>query len=230
MTTFTPAIDTALNSSIIRDAEFVRLTITDPLSSTATVYSISTSFQDETITDNTGVSSVATGTFSALGGLVSISGHQRDLSATSFDTQITLVGIDPNAIKQVLEIGYNPISMTYHSGIKGALIQIWRGFYSDTYSLIDTPQLRYTGIVTSYHITEDRVEENDTFTLSLNCSSYKTVLENRVAGRHTTGVSWNGNVKPDYDINGIPTNPAYDTSMDRVQAIHNQTFNFGLPL
>jgi hypothetical protein len=82
--------------------------------------------------------------------------------------------------------------------------------------------LRYTGIVTSYHINEDRQDEIDTFTLTLQCSSYKTVLENRTAGRHTNGASWNKNI--------TPSDPAYDTSMDRIQAIHNTTFNFGLPL
>jgi hypothetical protein len=230
MAIFTPAIDAALASPSIKDAEFVRLSITNPLSSTATVYSFSTSFQNETITDQNGVSSISSGTFTALGGLLGISGHQRDLSVTSFDTQVTLTGIDPNQIRLVLEIGYNPATGTYHSGIKGSKIQIWRGFYDGNYHLIDTPQLRYTGIVTSYHIQEDRVEDKDIFTLSLNCSSFKTVLENRFAGRHTNGISWNQGVNPQYDVNGVPTNPDYDTGMDRVQAIHDQTFNFGIPI
>jgi len=227
--TFTYNIDRELNSNTIRDAEFVRLTITDPQNISTSTYSFSTSFQNETITDQNGVSSVATGTYTALGGLVSISGHQRDLSATSYDTQITLVGIDPNKIRLVLEVGSNPDG-SYHSGIKGAKIQIWRGFYDSSYRLIDTPQLRYTGIVTSYHITEDRVNRDDTFALTLQCSSYKTVLENRFAGRHTNGTSWNKNINPQYDENDVPQNPLYDTGMDRVQAIHDTTFNFGLPL
>jgi hypothetical protein len=230
MTTFTPAIDTALASPRIIDAEFIRLSITDPQSSTATVYSLSTSFQNETITDQDGVSSIATGTYTALGGLVSISGHQRDISATSYDTLITLVGIDPNKISQVLEIGYNPQTHSYHAGIKGAKIQFWRGFYDNNYHLIDSPQLRYTGIVTSYVINEDRMDDHDTFILQLHCSSFKTVLENRIVGRHTNGTSWNKGVNPQYDVNGVPQNPLWDTSMDRIQAIHNTTFNFGQKL
>jgi len=245
MSDFTPAINTALNSSYIRDAEFIRLTITNPsyvntatmtlTTGTSTVYSMSTSFQDEIITDLAGYATTATGKFTALGGLVNVSGHQRDLSATSYDTQITLVGIDPNAISRVLEIGYNPQTGTYHAGIKGARIQIWRGFYDAAYTLIDTPQLRYTGIVTSYHISEERQQELDAFTLSLNCSSFKTVLENRFAGRHTNGYSWNTyngvNQLPVIDpATGLASNADYDTGMDRVQAIHDTTFNFGLPL
>jgi hypothetical protein len=230
MTYFTTAIDHALTLPRIKDAEFIRMTITNP-DMTQQVYSMSTSYKNETITDQNGVSSVATGTFTALGGLVNISGHQRDLTATSYDTQITLVGIDPNQIRKVLEIGLNEGSTsTYHAGIKGAKIQLWRGFYDDSYNLIDTPVLRYTGIVTSYHISEDRQNEIDTFTLTVQCSSYKTVLENRKSGRHTNGASWNKNIYPNYDSNGVPQNPDYDTGMDRVQAIHNTTFNFGLPL
>ena len=230
MPTFTAAIDAALASSHIKDAEFIRITITNPQSLSTATYGVSTSFQDEVITDQNGVSSIATGTYTALGGLVNISGHQRDLTATSYDTQVTLVGIDPNQIKNVLEIGKNSDG-SYHAGIKGAKIQLWRGFYDDSYHLIDSPQLRYTGIVTSYHINEDRQDLVDTFTLTLQCSSYKTVLENRFAGRHTNGSSWNKNIIPNYDPNtGLPLNPLYDTGMDRIQAIHNTTFNFGLPL
>jgi hypothetical protein len=231
MTTFTPAIDQALAGNIIRDAEFVKLTITDPQNSTSTSYCVSTSFQNETVTDQNGVSSIAVGTYTGLGGLVNISSHQRDLSVTSYDLQVTLQGIDPNKIRLVLEVGLNPDNMTYHSGIKGAKVQIWRGFYNGNYQLIDTPQLRYTGIVTGYTITENRVDMEDTFILMLKCSSYKSVLENRTAGRHTNGASWNKNINPNYDpATGLPTNPLYDTSMDRVQAIHNTTFNFGLPV
>lgn len=230
MTTFTTAIDQALAGPNIRSAEFVRLSITDPQSSTATVYCMSTSFQNETVTDQNNISSIATGTYTALGGLVTISGHQRDLSATSYDTVITLVGIDPNKIRQVLEIGYNPATGTYHAGIKGAKIQIWRGFYTADYHLIDTPQLRYTGIVTKYAITEDRTDRVDSFVLSLNCSSFKTVLENRNVGRHTNGNSWNPGINPEYNPSGQPQNLSWDTSMDRIQAIHQATFNFGQKL
>ena len=230
-TIFTPAIDAVLAGNIIRDAEFIKITIDDPQHTTSTSYCLSTSFQNETVTDQNGVSSIATGTYSALGGLVSVSSHQRDLSVTSFDTQITLAGIDPNKIRLVLEVGLNPDNMTYHAGIKGAKVQIWRGFYNENYQLIDTPQLRYTGIVTSYTISENRVDVEDTFLLQLKCSSYKSVLENRMSGRHTNGPSWNKNINPAYDpVTGLPTNSAYDTAMDKVNAIHATTFNFGLPV
>jgi hypothetical protein len=228
MTYFTTAIDAALNSAKITDAEFVRVTVYNPLSSSVTpfTYCLSNSYKTETFSSNN-----FSGSFVALGGLVNISGHQRDLSVTAFDTQITLIGIDQTQIKNILEVGWNEDTPpTYHAGLKGSKIEIWRGFYDANYNLIDTPQLRYTGITTSYHITEDRQSQVDTFSLTIQCSSYKTVLENRFSGRHTNGASWNNNVLPLYDGNGNPTNTNYDSSMDRVQAIHNTTFNFGLPV
>jgi len=231
-TTITNYLSTATG---IIDCEFVRVTVYNAQISTGTTYCFSNSYQTETFSGN-----AFTGTFTPLGGLLSVSGHQRDISATAYDTQITLIGIDQTKVGQILEVGQNydsggnPILGSYHAGLKGSKIEIWRGFYGPTYELLDLPQLRYTGIVTSYHIAEDRQMEIDTFTLVLQCSSYKTVLENRFAGRHTNGASWNTitgqNVNPNYDINGVPQNSAYDSSMDRVQAISGTTFNFGLPL
>lgn len=228
MTYFTTGIDTSLASAKITDAEFIRVTVYNPIGGTNTpiTYCLSNSYKTETFSG-----SDFSGSFKALGGLVSVSGHQRDLTATSFDTQINLIGIDQTKIKDILEIGWNgDTPATYHAGLKGSKIEIFRGFYDEQYNLIDTPQLRYTGIVTSYHIAEDRQTYVDTFALTIQCSSYKTVLENRFSGRHTNGGSWNPNLLPQYDVNGNPTNANYDSSMDRVQAIHNTTFNFGRPL
>jgi hypothetical protein len=224
MTYFTAGIDAALASTQITDAEFVRVTVYDPTTGSGTAYAFSTSYKSETF-----AGSAFTATFTPLGGLVSISGHQRDLSATAYDTQITLIGVDQTQVYRILEVGSNGDG-TYHAGLKGSKVELWRGFYDTTFNLIDTPQLRYTGIVTSYHISEERQQQIDTFTLTLQCSSYKTVLENRFSGRHTNGASWNKNINPQYDSNGNPTNSNYDSSMDRVQAIHDTTFNFGMPL
>ena len=239
MTYFTTAIDAALNSAKITDAEFVRVTVYNNGNSTS--YCFSNSYKTETFSSND-----FSGSFTSLGGLVNVSGHQRDLTATAFDTQITLIGIDQTQIKRILEVGQNydsnnnPISGSYHAGLKGSKIEIWRGFYDANYNLIDTPQLRYTGITTSYHITEDRQDKIDTFTLTVQCSSYKTVLENRFSGRHTNAASWNSfNIDPGtnlpalprYDATtGIPGNTYFDSSMDRVQAVHLAVFPFGVPV
>ena len=209
-TKFTTRIDAALSSERIVDAEFIKLTVPNSIDAGGPDYYFSSSFKNE-------VDPVTGRAWTALGGFISISGHQRDLSVTSYDTVVTLVGLDPAKIGKVLEIGSNDNS-TVHAGLKGSQIQIYRGFYdSATYTLIDQIQLRYTGIVTSYTITEDRVEMIDTFTLALHASSFKTVLENRTAGRTTNSASWK---------KVAPT----DTSMDRVASISNVKWPFGVKL
>lgn len=237
MSYFTSNIDAALNSTKITDAEFVRVTVYNPLPVSSTTYCFSNSYKTETFSGSS-----FSGAFTSLGGLVSISGHQRDLTATAFDTQITLIGIDQTQIKKILEVGSNNDGNppTYHAGLKGSKVEIWRGFYDANYNLIDSPQLRYTGIVTSYHIAEDRQNQVDTFTLTVQCSSYKTVLENRFSGRHTNAASWNSfNIDPatgkpalpQYDpTTNNPTNTQFDSSMDRVQAVHLAVFPFGVPV
>ncbi len=189
------------NTTTIRDAEFVRLDVTGAEGSP---YFFSSSFRNETITDPlTGTTSTATVTFIALGGLLSVSGHQRDMSVTGFDTSVSLVGIDKTKIGNILNVG-----------LKGSRIQIYRGFYNENYVLSGSPVLRYTGIVTSYALAEDRTEYEDNFVLTVNCSSYKLVLENRTAGRYTNEKSWRR-------FN------ASDAGMDNVANISNQFFNFG---
>jgi hypothetical protein len=215
-TSFGNQIDAVLASEKIIDAEFIKLTVPGATYAGGPTYYFSSSYKNETITDPIDNSSGVTQAYTPLGGMVSISGHQRDLSVTSFDTVITLVGVDPSKIGLVLEIGNNPDN-SQHSGLKGSRIQIYRGFYDNNYNLIGSPQLRYTGIVTSYTITEDRQQNIDAFTIAIHCSSNKTVLENRIAGRYTNQSSWQN------------LNPT-DTSMNRVAAISKTTYPFGVKL
>jgi hypothetical protein len=199
----TTEITQVQNTSIIRDAEFVRI---DVAGHDESPFFISSSFKNETITDPIGgTTSDAQGTYVALGALLSVSGSQRDLSVTSFDTSVNLVGIDQTKLGTILD-----------AGLKGSRVQIYRGFYTNNYVLSGTPVLRYTGIVTSYSLTEERIEDIDNFALTLNCSSYKIVLENRSAGRFTNDKSWqNAN--------------AGDTAMSYVANIANAYFDFGKP-
>ena len=97
--------------------------------------------------------------------------------------------------------------------IRGSKVEIIRGFYDQNYNLSNTAQ-RFTGIVTSYNISEDRQDLVDNFTITLNASSYKNVLQNRIAGRKTYGESWKA---------WYPT----DTSMDNVYSLADQYFDFG---
>ena len=188
-------ITNVVNTSTIISAEFVKLTIVT--TSTSTVYTFSTSYKNETID---GV------VYKSLGGLVQVGQQQRDLKVSAFDTNVALVGIDPANINLVLA---NPI--------RGSEIEISRGFYDQGYMLVNTVK-RFTGIVTSYTIEENRQDRDDTFGIVISCSNYKTVLENNVGGRRTNRDDWTrlyGNT---------------DTSMDAVEKLNGAYFDFGVPV
>jgi len=183
------------NAPYVNNAEFVKLTIVNPDGSTV-VHTFSSSYQNETISGTV---------YLALGGLLMVGTQQRDLRVSSADTTVTLSGLNSDNIYLVLG-----------TQIKGSLIEIWRGFYDDNYNLVNTVK-RYDGIITSYTITEDREETTDNFVISVNCSAYKVVLENRIAGRKTNSQSWK------------EFNPT-DVSMDKVQTLDGAYFNFGKPV
>jgi hypothetical protein len=183
----------------IDTAEFVRLTIYNEYGNLAnvTVHTFSSAYRPETINSTV---------YLPLGGLLAVGTQPRDLRVTAADTSIALSGISGNNISIVLG-----------TKIKGSKIEILRGFYNNNYILTNSYQ-RFTGIVTSYGISED-METNfngstDNFTVTVNASSYKTVLENRVAGRKTNKSSWQ-------------VFNSTDSSMNNVYSVADQTFDFG---
>lgn len=190
------SIPSVNEKSNIVTAEFVKLKL--HLSAGGIeVHTFSSSYKDETFDGDT---------YTPLSGLLGISTQQRDLKATGFDTSISILGVVQENIYLVLSSDYI---------LKGSEIQVFRGFYNETYDLVDVYP-RYTGIVTSYTIQEsvDMDDRTDTYTVSFNCSNFKTILENHVAGRNTNPTSWK------------LYNPT-DTSMDNVPNLMNAYFNFG---
>lgn len=195
--------EVANNTPFINNAEFVKLTIYNEYGNTsnggiAGIYTFSSAYKDEVIGNVT---------YEALGGLVAVGTQPRNIRVTSADTSVTLSGVDGNNIYMVLD-----------SNIKGSKLEILRGFYGDpgtanAYVLQNT-YTRFTGIVTSYAINEDREDLIDTFTVTVNASSYKVVLENRIAGRKTNKTSWQ-------QFNTT------DSSMNNVFSLADQTFDFG---
>lgn len=190
-----PAV--AGNKNKVINAEFIKLTIYNDVSNSAntSTYTFSSAYQPETIDGQT---------YTPLGGLLAVGVQQRDLRTTSADTSITLSGIDGNNIYVALD-----------SKLKGSKIEIIRGFYNNNYVLSNTAH-RFTGIVTSYNISEDLqlVDDTDNFTVTVNASSFKAVLENRIAGRKTNPSSWN-------QFNSS------DSSMNNIYSISDQNFDFG---
>lgn len=191
--------EVANNVPFINNAEFVKLTVYNEYGNLANcnVYTFSSAYKPETINGTT---------YTPLGGLLAVGVQNRDLRVTSADTSISLSGIDGNNIQIVLDS---------QGKIRGSEIQVLRGFYNNNYILSNTYN-RFTGIVTSYNISEDRQDRDDNFTVTLNASSYKTVLENRVAGRKTNKSSWQ-----EFD--------STDSSMNNVYSIAGQNFDFGKP-
>ena len=179
----------------ISSAEFIRLTVFNEYGNVAntSIYTFSSSYKEELI-DGT--------VFTPLGGLLAVGSQPRDLRVTSADTSISLSGVSGNNIPIVLG-----------TKIKGSKIEILRGFYNDNYVLTNTYP-RFTGIVTSYAIAEDRDLDEDNFLINVNASSYKTVLENRIAGRKTNKNSWQ-------------VFNSTDSSMNNVYSIADQQFDFG---
>jgi hypothetical protein len=184
----------------INTAEFVKLTIYNEYGNIAnvTIHTFSSAYKAEVISGTT---------YLPLGGLLAVGTQPRDLRVTSADTSIALSGISGNNIAIVLG-----------TKIKGSKIEILRGFYNNNYILTNTYP-RFTGIVTSYGISED-METNfngstDNFVVTVNASSYKTVLENRIAGRKTNKSSWQ-------------VFNSTDSSMNNVYSIADQTFDFGM--
>jgi len=183
------------NTGSINSAEFVKLTVFNDYANTANVnvYTFSSAYKSETIDGNV---------YLPLGGLLSVGAQNRDLRVTSGDTMIALSGVSGNNIYVVLD-----------TKIRGSELEVWRGFY-DANNQLGNTYLRFTGIITSYAIQEDREGNNDNYTVTVSASSYKTVLQNRVAGRKTNEESWKF-------FNSS------DTSMDRVYAIAGVQFDFG---
>jgi hypothetical protein len=105
--------------------------------------------------------------------------------------------------------------------IRGSEVEIYRGFYT-AQDILSTATVvkRFTGIVTSYNVSEEFNNEAnmDLFSVSISCSSYKTVLENNVGGRRTNQDTW------DYFYNGT------DTSMVSVSKLNGAYFDFGVPV
>jgi hypothetical protein len=186
----------ALNSASIVQAEFVRLT-----TSTAT-YNFCNAAAPITVS---GI------TFNNLGTLLSISQIDRNIKATSTDLIIGLAGVDGSMVGVVLA-----------ANIKGSNVEVWRGFLDAQNQIITTPTLqffkRYTGLVSNAAITEQFDDDLRIrlATVSVSCSSFRTILENRIQGIKTVPKAWNF-LYPS------------DTSMNRVPIVAATYFDFGAP-
>tara|TARA_B110000503_G_scaffold27973_1_gene44724 strand:- start:2305 stop:2910 length:606 start_codon:yes stop_codon:yes gene_type:complete len=186
------------NTNNIRMADFVRLTTAGQ------------TYLFTTAPSNMSIPSVSAQEFSSVGTLMSIGDVQRDIKSTANETTVSLTGIDTAMLGFVL--GQN---------VKGSNIEMWHGFFDTNGALITTGGTGglyqfFTGIVTSFSISENWVEEARMYvgTISLSASSIQLILQNRVAGRYTNNNAWQ------FFTPG-------DTSMNRVSFIETINYYFG---
>ena len=149
--------------------------------------------------------------FSNLGSLLTIGEIKRETKATSGDLTISLTGVDGSNVAVILG-----------ADIKGSLVEVWRGFFDSNNQIITSPTQqffkRYQGYVGNFSVTEDWNEKmrSRVATCSISCSSFRTILQNRISGLKTNPSVWK---------NFYPG----DTSMDRVPIIASTFFDFGSP-
>ena len=182
----------ALNSSSIRVAEFVRLTLPT---------------QTYTFCNAASPITVNSITFEGLGSLLGIAEIQNDVKANSADLRVSLTGIDPANITLILS-----------ANIKGSKVEIWRGFLNSDNQIITTPTTqffkRYQGIINNVSIQEDFNQEARTriATCIISSASMRLVLDSRKAGVKTNPQSWKFFYPNDTSMDRIPVIAA--TSFD----------------
>ena len=159
-------------------------------------------------------------TYLGLGNFLALNEIQDELQITNNAIQLTLSGIPKEVGEQGLGIYNSYVALVLDQKIKGSKVEIWRAFFDPITGNIDSAStsLRFSGYISNFTITDatDIESKTDSYTISVACSSILGILERKITGRRTNGT----------DQRALyPT----DTSMDRVVAISNTTFDFGKP-
>jgi len=156
-------------------------------------------------------------TYQALAGFLTISDIQSNISNANDEVQLSLSAVPSTYIAAVVG-----------TQIKGGEINIYRAFFDYNTQEVITGEIyrRFTGIVNNFSVQEDittlSLTPEVTHTITIIASSVMGVLENKVSGRRTN--------RQDYQIVYAElNNSATDPSMDRVDALFNQSFDFGKP-
>lgn len=145
-------------------------------------------------------------TYTNLGSLLTVGKSHSNLRATAQGLIITASGLDASVF-----------SAAFNNNTQGSVVTVKRGWFSPgSFTLIDAPVLKFSGIVNNISFKETWSGVNSEFTIAFECSSKLQLLKNKIAGRRT-----NEDDMQKY----YPT----DTSFKRVARIRNSNFNFGSP-
>jgi hypothetical protein len=154
-------------------------------------------------------------TYQALAGFLTISEIQSNISNANDEVQVSLSAIPAGYISAVLG-----------EPIKGGDVNIYRAFFDYTTQEIISGAIykRFTGVISNYTVQEDINTEGPSpevnHTITIIASSIMGVLENKVSGRRTN--------REDYQLVWPELgNSSTDPSMDRVDTLFNQSFDFG---
>ncbi len=139
-----------------------------------------------------------------MGWLLQIGNVVDDLKTNNGDMTISLSGLISGLISTVLT-----------TPIKGGRVAIGRAYNRGENEPFYVVQ-RYYGIITNFVIeeTEDIINRDRTYTVSLTCANINTLLENRLSGQRTNGSDRK------YYYPG-------DISFDRCKDLQNVNFDFG---
>jgi hypothetical protein len=164
-------------------------------------------YETLTFSDYNKPMTIAGQTYTALGGLLSVTETTSDLKATSADVTITISGIPTKNMTDFLT-----------RKIKGSKVTIMRGvFEPNSETLIadaNNPVGKFYGFINNYAINETWSELDSTTTITIMCKSAIGLLTYKKAGRRTNPID----MKQYY--------PG-DTSMDRVPSLSGSKIHFG---
>lgn len=143
-------------------------------------------------------------TYLPMGWMLQVGNVVDDLKSNNGDMTISLTGLISNLIPTIL-----------NAPIKGGRVFIGRAYGRSETGPYYIAQ-RYAGIITNYAIeeTEDILNRDRTYTVSITCANINTLLENRVSGQRTNSSDRK------YYYPG-------DVSFDRTKDLQNVNFDFG---
>jgi len=185
---------TAVQDNNISHALFIDLDLD------GNVYYLSNAYKPITVDGNT---------YTELGAFLGLGEIRDDLKTTNGDLNISLTGIPSNE-------NYVDIMLSYP--IKGGNVVIRRGFFDTTTLVPISGQMfeRYRGIITNFSIdeTENFLQGELVYTITVTCANINTLLNNKVTGQRTN-TSDRTRFYPG------------DISFDRTSVIANTGFDFG---
>ena len=152
--------------------------------------------------------SIAGQTYNNLGSLMSVTSTEDNLRAT------------PSRVEVVPE---PTVQAALASDLKGSEIIIYRAFFNSTTGellvISGNPTAKFRGVISNFSIDNDLQmgDKTASVTVSLECSSYLELLQNKTAGRRTNPID-----QKIYDSS--------DLSMDRVPSLAKSNFDFGAPI